>query len=104
MKQAERATGQLVGPKPLNCERVSRNESEPASENLETRKDESAQDHRRERKPAPGRGKMTEPRLGLSGVKSGGALRKNKQELGRPALAMGKAAKSGVEGNNTSDC
>jgi len=56
MKQAERATGRLVGPKPLTRERVSRNESEPAYESLETRRRKWPRSSSEE-KPAPGRGR-----------------------------------------------
>jgi hypothetical protein len=43
MKRSEQMAGKLAGLKPLAREGVSRNESEPASESLETRKDESGQ-------------------------------------------------------------
>ncbi len=47
MKRTEQMAGKLAGLKPLSREGVSRNESEPAYESLETRKDESGQDPRR---------------------------------------------------------
>ena len=47
---------------------------------------------------------MTETSTGTFRGKVGQRALKNNQELGRPALMMGKAAKAGVEGNNTVAC
>ncbi len=60
-RAGERETGRL---KPLESERASRNESEPAYESLETRKDESGQDPRRKGSQHPGGEKMTETPTG----------------------------------------
>ena len=49
-RAGDRETGRL---KPLESERASRNESEPAYESLETRKDESGQDPRGKRSQHP---------------------------------------------------
>jgi hypothetical protein len=61
MKQPEQAAGELVVLKPLASEGASRNESEPASESLETRKDESGQDPRGKGSQHLGGGDDTNP-------------------------------------------
>ncbi len=53
--------GKLAGLKPLSREGVSRNESEPAYESLETRKDESGQDPRPKGSQHLGGGDDTKP-------------------------------------------